>query len=337
MMRVGGHPQDPAARYPSQRARTTGPAAATYKPGTLISREVKLYRVTKACKYPCVCARVQADVKSERNTDVGLKGAAFEICETFAGVDGNVYLKLTEGSKGHGCWVFLYDFEENTYAPILSKPLLEEIRTCDQLGPPPYEAMVKLDYKDPQSEGRTLDVEKGAIVDIKQANSDGWCLATNFDKKQGWLPKDYITRIKAVPLPAASHRESPAASQTASTWTVHKHNGKEYYYNIATKKTQWERPACLRAQATGGRADAQQGKAKPSPAATQAPTAVHMAHGGEAWQVHYHNGKPYYHNLQTNRTQWEKPKELLDHPTAGPQTGGERFPRGMHPAMMRGY
>jgi len=66
-------------------------------------------------------------------------------------------------------------------------------------------------------------------------------------------------------------------------WSVHKYQGREYYYNTRTKVTQWEKPDVLKEG---------------------------LSNGGFVWQTHYHEGKPYYYNTKTNKTQWEKPKEL---------------------------
>eukprot|EP00471_Norrisiella_sphaerica_P012398 CAMPEP_0184501474 /NCGR_PEP_ID=MMETSP0113_2-20130426/47805_1 /TAXON_ID=91329 /ORGANISM="Norrisiella sphaerica, Strain BC52" /LENGTH=257 /DNA_ID=CAMNT_0026890259 /DNA_START=36 /DNA_END=806 /DNA_ORIENTATION=+ len=90
----------------------------------------------------------------------------------------------------------------------------------------------------------------------------------------------------------AGARAGAGDDNDPNNWTVHRTaEGKEYYHNIRTQKTTWEKPACLDAART------------PTEPAVGQPKA-------SSWQVHYHQGKPYYHNTVTNKTQWEMPPEI---------------------------
>mmetsp|Transcript_21460 Transcript_21460/g.43045 ORF Transcript_21460/g.43045 Transcript_21460/m.43045 type:complete len:587 (+) Transcript_21460:52-1812(+) len=161
------------------------------------SKERGMYRVHKACGYPCVCARTHPHVQAGRLNDVGLRGRAFETLEKKIGQDRNIYLRISDG----GGWVFMFDYDEHTLAPIKSRPILQQITPAKGPLTVPFEAVVKVDFRDTRSGGRTLDVKRGDIVEIAQVNPNDWCLASDYDGKQGWLPKDYLTRIEALPTP----------------------------------------------------------------------------------------------------------------------------------------
>jgi len=150
--------------------------------GSVISLERKFFRVRQACGYGMLRARQLPSVASLRVGKVVEKGTAFEIMEMRQGTDGNTYLKLL---KNEG-WVFMYDFDETkNNAPIYDKPLVEELKVLDDLGTPPFAAILRLAYSDKQSGGRTLDVDKNAIVQINTVNEQEWCLAVNSEGKQG--------------------------------------------------------------------------------------------------------------------------------------------------------
>ncbi|GAB5363668.1 hypothetical protein AAMO2058_000903600 [Amorphochlora amoebiformis] len=155
----------------------------------IISTAKLMFRVADSASWNSICARAFPKVNSPRVKDVVKKGQAFETTEIRRSRDGNVYLKL----KNAVGWVFAYDYNDRTFKASSGKRLLEQIEREKSLGSPPFEAMLKLEYKD--NSGRTLHALKHDIVLVSKINEQGWCLATNANKEQGWLPRDYLQRI----------------------------------------------------------------------------------------------------------------------------------------------
>eukprot|EP00466_Bigelowiella_natans_P013563 jgi/Bigna1/88869/estExt_fgenesh1_pg.C_390118 len=285
--------------------------------GRIISSETKLFRVAKECKYTSVRVRSLPDIRSAKLPTIIDKSKTFEINEIQEGSDGNIYLKL----KDRPGWVFMYDFDETrNMAPVKSKVLLQEVSASKQLGSGlPFDGQVVVAYNDPSSVRNTHNNNNNNNNSSRKQNKIAsaapirWCLATGVNDKQGWIPKDYVERMSDVDMsplltsnasnnqtnaPRASTSNAPTKTDAADDWTVHKTpEGREYFYNVKTQVTTWDKPACLLQGSSsrgGGGGSASASKSS-------------------VWQILYSQGKPYYYNTSTNKTQWSCPPELEGH------------------------
>eukprot|EP00944_MAST-04C_sp_MAST-4C-sp1_P010973 g10973.t1 len=125
------------------------------------------------------------------------------------------------------------------------------------------------------------------------------------------------------------HTSSTATAESLSDWKemTDKNSGKKFFYNVKTRKTQWEKPAEFE---TSGRTkktsnagisssetvdkDATKEAESESAAAEEKATTSHPT-GDWISRTDPNTQRVYYFNKRTNKTQWEEPVEMQTAPT----------------------
>ena len=125
------------------------------------------------------------------------------------------------------------------------------------------------------------------------------------------------------------HTSSTATAESRSDWKemTDKNSGKKFFYNVKTRKTQWEKPAEFE---TSGRAkktsnagisssetidkDATKEAESENAAAEEKATTSHPT-GDWISRTDPNTQRVYYFNKRTNKTQWEEPVEMQTAPT----------------------
>ena len=127
------------------------------------------------------------------------------------------------------------------------------------------------------------------------------------------------------------HTSSTATAESRSDWKemTDKNSGKTFYYNVKTRKTQWEKPAEFetsgRAKKTSN-ADISGSESMDKGATNEAESESVIAAGKTTtshptgdWisRTDPNTQRVYYFNKRTNKTQWEEPVEMQTAPTEG--------------------
>ena len=125
------------------------------------------------------------------------------------------------------------------------------------------------------------------------------------------------------------HTSSTATAESRSDWKemTDKNSGKTFYYNVKTRKTQWEKPAEFetsgRAKKTSN-ADISGSETMDKGATNEAESESVIAaektttsHPTGDWisRTDPNTQRVYYFNKRTNKTQWEEPVEMQTAPT----------------------
>ena len=125
------------------------------------------------------------------------------------------------------------------------------------------------------------------------------------------------------------HTSSTATAESRSDWKemTDKNSGKTFYYNVKTRKTQWEKPAEFetsgRAKKTSN-ADISGSESMDKGATNEAGSESVIAAGKTTtshptgdWisRTDPNTQRVYYFNKRTNKTQWEEPVEMQTAPT----------------------
>uniref|UniRef100_A0A1I7UQN4 WW domain-containing protein n=1 Tax=Caenorhabditis tropicalis TaxID=1561998 RepID=A0A1I7UQN4_9PELO len=93
--------------------------------------------------------------------------------------------------------------------------------------------------------------------------------------------------------------DSNASPATDSDWTEHKHtDGRYYYHNRITKQSSWVKPEALKtAQERSASVQQQQQHQQP----------MQQPQKGQWKEFTTNEGRPYYYNTETKKTQWVRP------------------------------
>eukprot|EP00471_Norrisiella_sphaerica_P011563 CAMPEP_0184503050 /NCGR_PEP_ID=MMETSP0113_2-20130426/51656_1 /TAXON_ID=91329 /ORGANISM="Norrisiella sphaerica, Strain BC52" /LENGTH=259 /DNA_ID=CAMNT_0026892463 /DNA_START=462 /DNA_END=1241 /DNA_ORIENTATION=- len=158
--------------------------------------DARIFRLIPSCEYPCVATRDEPAITAKRGRDVGMHGQIIRVTTDPAveGKCGNVFLKLLDEPG----WVFIYDYDDDTYKAIKNKQLLEELEILDEAMQTGCDALVLEDYEDVKETQGESGVREGDIVEVVEI-SDNWChVENNYNGSGCWVPSVFLMRLRRI-------------------------------------------------------------------------------------------------------------------------------------------